>query len=210
MSHWRVPRSKVPSGKLQQESHQPNNSTWEYRENIDGNVDTDRRHNEESLGERCSWDTNRASGDLVGDKQRDDFRDDSGNIRHYQDNEGQYKTRDNYTYQEQTEGYYPQQWDNEQIEEVNYYEDNWNGWDSAYNGSGENVCEREKHDREEVCKWLIIRVVKLQSVTLTYLHGAMSSQSRRVTDRKMLTSFSFPLYFSFLLTSLLLKFKHVT
>ena len=156
MSHWRVPRSKVPPGKLQQESHQPNNRTWEYREN-NGNVDMDRRHNEESLRERHSWDTNRASSDLpvVGDKHRDDFRDDADNIRHYQDNEGQ--TRDDYSYQEQTEGYYPQHWDNEQMEEVDYYEDNWNGWDSAKNGSGENFCERETYDREEVCKWFIIR-----------------------------------------------------
>lgn len=32
-------------------------------------------------------------------------------------------------------------------------------------------------------------------IYINVLHSAMFSQSRRVTDRKMLTSFSFPLYF---------------
>lgn len=49
-------------------------------------------------------------------------------------------------------------------------------------------------------------------IYINVLHSAMFSQSRRVTDRKMLTSFSFPLwscvcYFSFVFPTYLFALK---
>ena len=145
MSYWRIPRKE----RLWQESHPS-----QQNENFDCNRDMDVRCGEDTMRERHLWNTEHAPSNPDNYKERDDFREDGDNMRHYQDNEGQYKTSDNYSYEEQAEEYFSQQWDTDEVENA-YYEDSWNDWDSDYNGSRDNFSEREEYEREEVCSYIL-------------------------------------------------------